>query len=208
MQADQLFGGLRRRSCQPFGQGCHCLRRRCAIAPLPGQSARQLALPARLLHLFVIACRTRQICPKNTHRLIKTGAVKFFPARPQNRHRCLFFRWQQRSHRIQQRAFLHPAARECIQRQNRANQAVSANRAPPRDVVRIILSRGTKLIEQHDHRLANPGQHFHFQRHVSCRLRIFGSVHEVENDIGFVARVLYRLLTGPQSALTEPVPHL
>ena len=111
----------------------------------------------------------------------------------------------------EQRRLLHPAAGEGVERQHRAHGRMRRQvRAPARQLGGLERRRAgrAELVEQHDHRLADPGQQLHLGRDVAGRLRRLGGVDEVEHHVGLVAQVAHRLLAGPERPVAPAVPDL
>ena len=111
----------------------------------------------------------------------------------------------------EQRELLHPAAGERVERQHVAHAAARRSASRQRASSARLLGRGPRrpgLVQQHDHRLADPRQHLELRREVAGVGRRLRRVDEVEHDVGLVAHVAHRLLRQPERAVAKAVPDL
>ena len=106
-----------------------------------------------------------------------------------------------------------PAPSSGRRRRARARRARgrAGERVAPARLVGVLLGarpRRPGLVEQHDHRLADPFEHRELRREVAGVGGRFRRVDEVEHDVGLVADVAHRLLRQPERPVAEAVPHL
>ena len=170
------------------------------------------SLEARVGQRFAVAGGARDRRDERVHRLVELRRAAAPATRARVAHTAArFVSANALPDDAQQRDLLHPAARERIERNDRAHERTRAERVAPARLVRFLLvarPRLAGLVEQHDDRLADPLEHGHLRRQVAGVLGRFGRVDEVEHDVGLVANVRDRLLRQPERAVAKAIPDL
>jgi hypothetical protein len=112
---------------------------------------------------------------------------------------------------LEEGELLHPAAGEGIQGQDLAHEGVGRQVAAPQGLVGGVLVAGAgfaELVEQDQHRFADPGQDLHLGGHVAGLAGLLGRIDQIEHHVGLLAHVADGLLAGPEGAVAPAVPHL
>ena len=170
---------------QPVGRldGCRCL-----------QSHRGAQMPA-----------DRQ------HRLAEALLFAPLPLVQQTAMTGLQRRRQQRTQRAIEDGLMNPAAGERIQGHHPVDHRHRREAVGPfADLGRLAraVPRLAGLVQQHDDRLVEPGQHREFRRQIARIARTLGRVEQVEHDVGPVARRHHRLLAQVEGPIRPAIPDL
>ena len=152
----------------------------------------------------------RQAGRQQPHRFVERGFALGQPGCRQRRHQRGLIALQRVLDSLQQCVFVHPAACKSVQRQHARDQRPARQVFAPGLLVGGFFGgrpRRAQLVQQHQNRLANPGQHVHFSRDVGRRGRAFSGVDQVQHDAAVLLHMAQGLLAGPKRPLAPAVPH-
>src|SRR3954451_23267047 len=130
----------------------------------------QRAADAGFMHGFVIATRGSDRHRERRHRVGEPRLMTRLPRVDEPIARIAPRLRQRIADEIEQHDLLHPATAECIERGYRANDRTRTQCGAPAHLVRQLLvawARPARLIDYHDHRLADPLEDRQLRREVA-----------------------------------------
>jgi hypothetical protein len=112
---------------------------------------------------------------------------------------------------LKQNPFLNPTAAECIEVVDPPHEAVPGEVVLP-GLFEVLLFfpilRGAGLVQENNDRLSDPFKQLQFRRNVPGHVRLFGRIHQIENDVRLLLNVQHGLFRTPGRSITKSIPHL